>query len=152
MKKIGEYTCRGTMTVTGDAQIERIILNDGRFDTGYVIKSFQIAPHVLDTTVSINFSAKLITDDDVLTGSNWNWDSNSEIAWAQYRFDGNDVRSTDASFSTVDPDNLVIQDLYVVGVDASSGTRKMNYMITMEKYDITESQGALAMVRNRSQA
>ena len=140
------------MEVSGDAQIERIILDDGRFDTGYVITSFQIAPHVLDTTVSINFAAKLITDDDVLVGSNWNWDSTSEIGWAQYRFDGNDVRSTDASFSLVDPDNLVIQDLYVVGVDASSGTRKMNYMITMEKYDITESQGALAMVRNRSQA
>ena len=151
MKKIGEYTCKGRMEVTGDAQVSRIILDDGRFDTGYVITGFQIAPRNMDTTVAMNLSAKLVTDDEVI-GSNWNWDSNTEIAWSQFRFDGNDVRSTDASFSIVDPDNLVIQDLYVMGVDASSGTRQMNYMITMEKYEFKDSTGALAMVRNRSQA
>ena len=68
-----------------------------------------------------------------------------------FAFDANGV-STPNVVTTVDPDNLVVQDLFVIADEGVGSDVKVNYMIKMEKYDITDSQGALAMVRNRSQA
>ena len=152
MKKIGEYTTRGT--VNTDLTANRIILFDGRFDTAYKIVEFAIAPHAMESTSSRLFTAKLMTDDDVATGANWNWDNNEEIAWAAASYDANSgVNTGQPMFNLVDPDNLVVEDLYIIADEGvGSADVKMNYYIRMEKYDITDSQGALAMVRNRSQA
>ena len=152
MKKIGEYTSRGSIQT--DLSINRIILFDGKFDTAYKVVRFEIAPHDMDNTALRMFSAKLMTDDDAATGVNWNWDNNEEIAWANTGFDANGPSSSLGSyFSLVDPDNLVVEDLYILADEtASSSDVKMNYYIELEKYDISDSQGALAMVRNRSQS
>ena len=45
---------------------------------------------------------------------------------------------------------MVIEDLYIWANNAANDP--INYLIKMEKYDITDWQGALTMVRNRSQA
>ena len=152
MKMIGEYTTRGT--VNTDLTANRIILFDGKFDTAYKIVEFAIAPHAMESTSSRLFTAKLMTDDDVSTGANWNWENNEEIAWAAVSYDANASTVTGQTmFNQVDPDNLVVEDLYIIADEAvGSADVKMNYYIRMEKYDITDSQGALAMVRNRSQA
>lgn len=152
MKKIGEYTTRGSIQT--DNSINRIVLFDGRFDTGYKVVEFVIAPHDMDSTTARNFTAKLMTDDDAQSGINWNWDNNEEIAWAAAMYDANSLASTGQPlFNLVDPDNLVIEDLFIVADEgASAGDIRMNYFIRMEKYDISDTQGALAMVRNRSQA
>ena len=52
--------------------------------------------------------------------------------------------------SIIDPDNMIIEDLYLVVNAQDEGN--VNYMIQLQKYDISEWQGALSMVRNRSQA
>ena len=150
MKKIGEYTARGV--VQTDNAYHKIILDDGNFETGYKIVEFVVAPHDMDNANIRTYNGKLVTDDDQTAGINWNWDRNSEIAWSLFHMDANDQRAPN-HFSQVDPDNLVIQDLYIVADEGSASANiKMNYFIRMEKYDITDSQGALAMVRNRSQA
>ena len=148
MKKIGDYTTRGS--VFADDSINRIILDDGNFKTGYRITEFVIAPHDTDNTASRLYSAKLLVNDEQTPGLNWNWDRNGEIGWAQYSIDSNSSNAPNV-FTLVDPDNLVIQDLYIIASEFGSDA-KVNYFIRMEKYDITDSQGALAMVRNRSQA
>ena len=150
MKKIGEYTTRGT--VTSDDSTNRIILFDGRFDTAYKVVEFRIGPNVVDGSTSVNLSAKLMTYDNGLTGTNWNWENNGEIGWALMAFDGNDPRMSADVFHLIDPDNLVVEDLYIRAADQQGADLKCNYFIRMEKYDITEWQGALSMVRNRSQA
>ena len=149
MKKIGEYTTRGRI-VTDDST-NRIILFDGRFDTGYKIVEFRTAPVVMDSTESRNYGAKLMTDDDASSGTNWNWANNEEIGWSTFASDGNDVRQS-YEYTMVDPDNLVIQDLYIRAYDQQGRDQKLNYFIRMEKYEFNDSTGALAMVRNRSQA
>jgi hypothetical protein len=148
MKKIGEYTTRGS--ILADDTISRVILDDGNFKTGYKITEFLIAPHDMDNTNARIYSAKLLVNDEQTPGLNWNWDRNGEIGWAQYSMDANSSNGPN-QFSLIDPDNLVIQDLYIIGSEFASDI-KLNYFIRMEKYDITDSQGALAMVRNRSQA
>jgi len=146
MKKIGDYTIRGQMNV--ENVFNKIQLFDGRFDTGYKVISFEIAPY--DTkTASNDVTAKLCTDDSALAdGALWNWQDNREIAWASC-----EVRvSFGPSFSSsiVDPDNLIIEDLYISYGHVSTDS-PVNYLVKLEKYDISEWQGALSMVRNSSQ-
>ncbi len=144
MKKIGDYTMRGQVPETLTGYSEKIgNLFDGRFDTGYRVVEFVIAGVQGDT--GDDYSAKLSTE---ATGTrNWNWGDNREIAWASTNVGSSGVR--EKHFSLVDPDNLCIEELYIDALTPGSGT--MNYFIRLEKYDITDWQGALAMVRNKSQ-
>ena len=148
MKKIGEYTTRGS--VQTDNSVNRISLDDGSFKTGYRVVEFVVAPNTIGTTSGQVYTAKLMTD-DAAVGINWNWDNNEEIAWSIFAFDANAI-SMPNMFSQVAPDNLVIQDLYLVADEGLGTDTKMNYFIRLEKYEITDWQGALSMVRNRSQA
>lgn len=149
MKKIGEYTTRGR--ILSNDSTHRIILFDGRFDTGYKVVEFRISPNDITDTNALNLTAKLMTDDDGSLGTNWRWDNNEEIGWALFAFDGNDAKMS-YDYTQVDPDNLVVQDLYIRGADAQGSDVQMNYFIKLEKYEFNDSTGALAMVRNRSQA
>ena len=52
----------------------------------------------------------------------------------------------------IDPENLVVEDLFIQGFSSDGSGQEINYMIEMEKYDFSESLGVLAMVRNRAQS
>ncbi len=146
-KLVGEYTCRGIMDT--ENVFNRIILFDGRFDTAYKLVEFKIMPR--DTKTAANdVAGKVVTDDTAAPdGAIWNWDDNREIAWAS-----TETRvSFGPSFSnvTIDPDNLIVEDCYVSYGHVATDS-PVNYFLRFEKYDISEYRGALAMVRNKSQA
>jgi hypothetical protein len=141
MKKIGEYTVRGDVP---DGGVGRVILFDGRFDTGYVIKSFYIFPRDPTSGNSDSFGC-LATEEGAAT-SNWVASDNRQIAWATANMLG---YGSDQPTTLIDPDNLVVEDLWIYGNDANDNP--VNYIITMEKYEFTEWRGALAMVRNSAQ-
>jgi hypothetical protein len=153
MKKIGEYTTRGQVSEdeTEEGNPQKIELFDGRFDTGYRITDFKIwTSNVLAGTAA---AAKLATTDTSPTARSnfFNAHHNDQIAWAVTEMQTDGGHSGGFADSIVDPDNMVIEDLYVY-VRCETHETPINYMITMEKYDITDWQGALSMVRNRSQA
>ena len=146
MKKVREYTARGQLL---EGTVKKIILFDGQFDTAYKVTKFEIWAGDISSS-SNDVAAKLSTVNVGAmpsSGDMMNAGDNREIAWSA-------TQAGTAAFNNlatiVDPDNLVVEDLYVTG--QSGGTSiQINYLITMEKYDITDSLGALAMVRNRSQ-
>jgi hypothetical protein len=142
MKKIGNYTMRGR--IPKDSNSNKILLDDGQFDTGYKVIDFIIAPTDPNNSAE-DMNAKLTTEPTTLLG--WSWDDNRQIAWAvsENRVTGSPVFGR----SIIDPDNLIIQDLYIQC--ENSGAGEVNYMILLEKYSIKDYQGALAMVRNKSQ-
>lgn len=146
MKKIGEYTVRGQIT---DNTVEKIILFDGRFDTGYRVTKFEIWAQD-PASVNSDCSSKLMTENLGVPASPgiFNAGDNREIGWASHEIDNS--LGTGNSFNVVDRDNMVVEDLYIWANNADN--EDINYYIEMEKYDITDWQGALAMVRNRSQA
>ena len=153
MKKIGEYTARGIVseadTEAGNPQL--ITLFDGRFDTAYRITDFRIwASTVLAGETGA--CAKLSKNDDGTTSrtSFFRADDDNQIAWAVTEM-STDV-GTAGGFTDliIDHDNLVVEDLYVY-VRSESATTKINYLVTMEKYEITDWKGALAMARDRAQ-
>jgi len=145
MKKIGEYTTRGKIEADGFVKIS---LDDGRFDTGYRLISFDIAPSKVSDATQDSMVGKVTTKESSTGGAVWDWSDNTEIAWAM---GGVDLAAPIGAenVSWVDPDNLIIQDCFIYVNEEEEND--VNYMLKFEKYDITDWQGALAMVRNSSQ-
>jgi len=149
MKKIGTYTLRGQV-LEADGIPERIRLFDGRFDTGYKVVNFVVWGASTNTSSNPDVCGKLGTTDNLVT-SNANFMNAGdirEIAWAGA------AGSTDTIFNAppgmvIDPDNFIVEDLFVY--IRSSGSTFANYLVTLEKYDTTDSMGALAQIRNNAQ-
>lgn len=157
MKPISEYTVRGQAKC--DRSAHKIQLFDGKFDTGFRVKSFKIWPVDIDNGTFYNFSGKLTTDEQfqsVSPATSFNAADNVEIAWSICIYDATPAANPYYAqpLEIVDPDNFVIQDLYIYMSENSPSTDQpeVNYLIEMEKYDTNEFMGALTMVRNRSQA
>ncbi len=157
MKKIGTYTIRGS--VLTDRAAHKIQLFDGKFDTGYRLVSFEMFPSVLSSGTFTNVSGKLSTDELPLptaAAEEFNADNNAEIAWSQFMYDATPASNPYfiGPSSVIDPDNLIVEDLYLYASEnsASISDLKVNYVMTFEKYEFNDWQGALSMVRNRSQA
>lgn len=148
MKRIGEYTCRGTLFAVAEAGVtKRILLDDGRWDTGYRLVEFRVWPQDCSDFNEELVYARVATDSIAIVAATfWNAGDNRQIAWAAGTLDNApDVQN----WGLVDPDNLIVQDVYVQALSASE--EDSNYFMRFEKYDISEWKGALAMVRNQSQ-
>lgn len=153
MKKIGEYTVRGQLSENESETApfgRRLTLFDGRFDTGYRVVEFRIWGSNWASSTGPDVIGKLATEEGLSAdpGDFMNAEDNREIAWAGAP-GGTDTGGS--GFNVIDPDNMIIEDLYVYARGANDSA-DVNYLIRMEKYDITDWQGALGMVRNRSQA
>ncbi len=152
MKKIGEYTARGVCAEVGGFAVPvQIPLFDGRFDTAYRVVGFKIWSTDYGASSAPDVVGKLSKNDDGNTGgSNFmRADDDNQIGWAA------SAGSTDGGLGfgegpILDQDNLVVEDLYVYGRSSNSDA-KINYLVVMEKYEISDWQGALAMARDRAQ-
>jgi hypothetical protein len=153
MKKIGTYTLRGQLAgqSTGLPTYKQLNLFDGSFKTAYRVTQFIVAAR--DAGSANDVVGKLTTEPISISttglASVWNWQDNREIAWASTEQEVTSVRQN--PFSLVDPDNLIVEDLYITVTNNVGSGELVNYFIQLEKYDITEAAGALAMVRNSSQ-
>jgi hypothetical protein len=152
MKKIGSYTSRGSLYNAGadlaDGEEVKIQLFDGRFDTGYRVTGFSIwAGDVDDPDVA----GRLCTEPGLGFTLNefWNAGDTRQIAWAMGQ-GGTDQPIVDLN-AIIDPENMIVEDLYVTFRFTATDTKRVNYMITMDKYEFKDWNGALAMVRNRGQ-
>ncbi len=151
MKKIGQYTARGEVTEveTEAGNPSKVTLFDGSFKTGYRVTSFYVWSSSISSSSNPDVTGKLATSPDCSTASTEFLQAadSREIAWAAVR--GSTDTAFDAAPGTIiDPDNFIVEDLYVYGRTAGSGI-KMNYLITMDKYEISEWQGALCMARDK---
>ncbi len=143
MKKIGDHTVRGSGI---DNAVTRITLFDGRYDTAYRVTKFVVSGVDVTSTSETDVNGCLGTTEDAPSAS-WNWGDNRQIGWASLR--GIEAAAIGDPFSLIDKDNLIVEDLFLyLNGNASS---HVNYYIEMEKYDISDWQGALAMVRNSAQ-
>jgi len=153
MKKIGEYTIRGSYTPNGGFNFDNpkmLQLFDGRFDTGYRVTSFIVWGIGIDAGQDNDILA-LLTTEDLGSGVLFDAGDNRQVGWAANK--GATYADVNGySRGIIDPDNMIIEDLFFYGFSGDQGTSKVNYLITLDKYDITDWQGALSMVRNKSQA
>jgi hypothetical protein len=143
-QKIGDIiTMRGQIAENVNGKELQVF--DGRFDTGYKILEFYIAPS--DPTAANEIIAKLHTSSTTPSIAVWNWSDVQEIAWASW---GISTSGSGADFFLLDHDNMIIENLYLSSyntVEAGS----LNYYITLQKYKLSAWDGALNMVTNLSQ-
>lgn len=142
MKKIGEYSTKGTIASGVET---KILLFDGRFDTGYRLTKFMIFGRDFSSINDSMAIGRVATVDGLSTGTAtfWTAGDNRELAWSSTNgYDWGDM--------IIDSDNLIVEDVYVTILNV--GGVSTNFLMEFEKYDITDWRGALAMVRNRSQS
>ena len=146
MKKIGEFTARGSLQNGSNFKIN---LFDGRFDTAHKIVDFKIST---DNVTDVQATAAKVTMTRKLPsrGELWDWGDNNEIAWAFAKIGaGTSQVSHDVDYY-IDPENLLVEDCWVQVYTSDAATDNVNYMITFEKYEISEALGATSMARDRS--
>jgi hypothetical protein len=141
------YTCRGQST-TGLPVPHRINLFDGKFDTGWRVISFRVAPADIDFTTARSVACKLGTVDN-LNENRWDWSDQREIAWAYTAWDSNAPTAPGIFPSLVDPDQIIVEDLFFYADEGSGGASiDVNYFIELEKVSMAEWRGALSMARD----
>jgi len=141
VKKIGEYVVRGTLA---HSETRRIQLFDGKFDTGFRIKEIYTIPATYDATADCS----IIAHTEETTIGHPVFSDNTQVGWASYSQEQN--FGVAATTGLIDPDNMIVEDIYITA-KSNNAAKEINYMLVMEKFDITEWQGALQLVRNSSQ-
>ena len=153
MKMIGTYTARGSLSEDSSeaGALGKIILFDGRFDTAFKVTDFRVWGASTGGSTTGDVVGKLATSPNCETapGDFFNADDVREIAWSQNSASTDSGAGGGMGERIIDHDNLVVEDLYVYIRGQQDGV-KVNYIITMEKYDISEWEGALSMAKDRS--
>jgi hypothetical protein len=55
-------------------------------------------------------------------------------------------------YSVIDPDHIVVRDLYIQGqILSSGGSGVINYLIELEAVELSDDQAVLALIKERSQ-
>ena len=153
MKKIGEYTARGivleTETVAGVPQ--KIPLFDGQFTTAYRVTRFQVWGSNVSGNGGYAFG-KLSKNDTGATAEAdfFRADDDNQIAWSQAGHSTSGYSISGMGDFIIDRDNMIVEDLYVYVHSNVSGL-EINYLIEMDKYEISDWQGALTMARDKAQ-
>lgn len=123
---------------------KRLIVDDGRFNHGYKVVRFVVSGE--PTSAGNDCWATLALDYDA--PQQWDWGDNRQIGWAAT----NVTASPDAPFSVIDPDHIVVTDLYIQGrVGSSAGESPINYLIELEPVTMSDDQAILALIKERSQ-
>jgi hypothetical protein len=129
-----------------EGETKRLVVDDGRLNHGYKVVSFAISAGVGGTT--LDSQAVLALDYDA--PASWNWGDNRQIAWASQRVA--DVSGGQPMFAVIDPDHVVIMDLYIQGiVGGGGGSDPINYLIELESIELTDDQAILTLIKERSQ-
>lgn len=145
MKKIGRYVARG---VVSEGSSKRISIFDGSYKTGYKLVEFYIS-HRAQLDGESNTAVAKVATEDIEGGTEWNWSDVREVAWAYTAKDLNAPGGGAYFQSVIDPENLIIEDAYIILNDQFE--TDCNYMCVFEKYELEPMRGTLAMVQNRSQ-
>jgi hypothetical protein len=132
-------TLRGQLT---DLIPKRLIVDDGRLTSGVRIVSFQVWPDFnSDDAVFATLGTQYDMDPTANAGDN------RQIAWAVGSVDATGTNRGGQMYSVVDPDHLVIQDLYIL----SNRLTTVNYLIVIEPVELSNDQTILTLIKERSQ-
>lgn len=117
----------------------RIIVDDGRFNHGYKVTSFQCWPENNNTGVEgvLSLSEEGATRGDA--------GENAQIAWVVAG--DNQVPSITGVVEVVDPNHVVVRDLFVY----NNASTSMNYLVVIEPITLDADQAVIALIKEVSQ-
>lgn len=126
---------------------KRLVVDDGNMNRAYRVVEFYMW---VNPTSALNDCfgtlAKEASFEIIQDASN-----NAQIAWSSSVVDGTGGLQT--PFTIVDPNHLVIRDLYVLGqVSGSGGSQEINYMVVIEPVTVSDDEAVLTLIKERSQS
>lgn len=132
------HTLRGKLEAN---EVRRLILDDGMLTEGHKIESFEVWAISL---ASGDDPAAFLSLSNVDDGVGFNAGDNRQIAWS--------VQTTTSttrlmSFNTIDPDHVIIRDLYIHNISAHPA----NYMVIIKPIRISEDEAVLQLIKESSQ-
>jgi hypothetical protein len=129
-----------------EGEVKRLIVDDGRLNHGYKVTRFVVSG--IPSSSTFDAFGTLSLDYDA--PRDWDWGDNRQIAWASTNI--TTTAGVDAPFTLVDPDHVVIMDLYIQGqVSTGSGSDVLNYFVELEPIELTDDQAILTLIKERSQ-
>jgi len=125
---------------------KRLIVDDGRLNHGYKVVSFVIACDPGSSALDAYATLSLDLDSDKA----WDWGDNRQIGWSSANVQG--TAGLQAPFTLIDPDHIVIQDLFIQAqVGNAGGNDLVNYFIELERVSLTDDQAIITLIKERSQ-
>ena len=125
-----------------DNEKRRLIVDDGNFNDGWRITRFVVAG---DSVNNDEVAAKISFQRS--TTNFWRWDNNLEIAWAANR---QTAQATWGGFDgAIDPSAVIVADCWITG--ASANGNDINFMIEIERVELSDDQAILALIQERAQ-
>jgi hypothetical protein len=126
--------------------VKRLVVDDGQLYQGFKVIDFVISgdPSSLGNdayaTLGLQYDTPLV----------WNWGDNRQIAWASTNVA--QTASLDSAISIIDPDHVVLRDLYIQGqVSGSGGSSVINYMVVLEPVFLSDDEAIITLIKERSQ-
>jgi hypothetical protein len=138
------HTMRGRVAY---GEPKRLILDDGQFTRAHRVVALYTFPNSITGGVSEEADITLSLDYD--PAPNWNASDNRQIGWAGFRNGATASTETLNAWSLIDPDHIVVRDLYIINNNSLSSAT--NYMVVLEEVTINENEAVLALIKERSQ-
>jgi len=136
-------TLRGT--VLEQNSVKQLIVDDGRLNHGYRVVSFSILSTDPTASTADSVGTLALTEDGA---RKWLLSDNRQIAWAGHTMTGSS--SPDTNMSLIDPEHIVIQDLWVWGTGTTAHPG-YQYFIELEAVDLTDQETIITMIKERTQ-
>lgn len=136
-------TLRGQFT---EGEVKRLVVDDGTLYRGFKVIRFVISgdPSSLGNdayaTLGLQYDTPLV----------WDWGDNRQIGWASTNVA--QTASLNDEFSVLDPDHVVLRDLYIQGqVSGSGGSSIINYLVVLEPVFLSDDEAIITLIKERSQ-
>lgn len=129
---------RGLLT---DTNIKQLVVDDGQLTQGYVVEEFYVW---VDGTGADGVYAVLGKEYDMRPGGDAS--DSRQIAWAGNGW-GSGGTPTGDSFSVIDPDHVVLRDLYIQNISNDP----CNYLIVLRQKNLSDDESILQLIKERSQ-
>lgn len=131
------HTLRGRVDPNSQ---KRLIIDDGRFNHAMKVESFVVWP--ANPSATQDPACVLSLSDNTVTSADAS-DTN-QIGWSKAA----DVVNVYSSYSIIDPNHLVVRDLYITNLDADD---EANYLVILKPMEISDDRAIMALIKERSQ-
>jgi len=119
---------------------KRLIIDDGRFNHAMKIESFIVWPSnpnaAEDPKCVLSLSDKAVTSVDA--------SDTNQIGWSKAA----DATANYSGYSIIDPNHLVVRDLYITNLDANDVS---NYLVILRPETISDDRAIMALIKERGQ-
>ena len=139
-------TLRGR--VDNNDETRRLIVDDGRVNHGFKIVEFYIISNNPSTSAADAFGS--LATEEAAAVSRWNLSDNRQIGWAGQNVAGSAAPAY--QFNLIDPDHIVINDLFVCGSGGSGATAQgYQYLVVLEPVELTDNQAVIQLIKESAQ-